>query len=97
MTDYLNTYTVAQLREIAARMDIKHTTKTRKSEFVASIDAMIFVAHTDALVDNALFPMRVTYVLNRERVYTAQNGCDRLTPRQARRIKHKTNRAARAS
>lgn len=42
---YLEIYTVPRLREIATRMEIPHTTKTRKPELVAAIAARIDFEH----------------------------------------------------
>jgi hypothetical protein len=101
----MQNYTVPQLREIAARLFVHHTTKTRKVDLIDAIRIQVNTAHEMALIENARRPVtlidfslsRSGYdALKRERVYKRQNRCDKLTPRQARRIKHKTNRAARA-
>lgn len=93
----MQNYTVARLREIATRMEIKSTTKTRKPELIAAISAGVDETHMAGLIENTqrvkaepfVPPFVCTVKMsNKRRVhnYRKQNGTSKLTPAQRRRI-----------
>lgn len=103
--NYLEKYTVAQLRDIATewRMPgLSFTTKTRKPELVSAIAAKVDYLHGEALTEDAqraeieLLPdFEMTVAMSDEARadnYRRQNGSDRLTYKQRRRLRKKAHR-----
>lgn len=98
--------TVAEMREVAKRMNLSGTSKLRKSELYAAILAGIESAHGEAIDENrkrvvskivtgyrssvhpvASLTNRAQILAGKINAYMRQNGTDKLTPAQWRRVR----------